>query len=302
MAGYNLDKSGRSPADEKRLKARRKGQTKKADISSKSGFSGLKIRKSKLKFGVGSSKTKDGKANVTKDQLKKTGMSLRQYMNAWNKSDKRPTMGTVKKVKSPVERKGTPMSKEDARKLRITGDRTKLKKVKSPVERKGTPIKKVKSPVERKGTPISKEKARKLGLTGDRPLGKDEVRKAVGKTISERRKAELRSRKQPVTAGKVTRGPGSGETLDQRVMQAEVTRGPGSGDISRQKVMAGSKKAAREARGETGAIFRKRLKAASRSKKNKKAGGGRIKVAGYKAGGMIRDGIALRGLTKGTNR
>ena len=220
-----------------------------------------------------------------------------------------------------MERKGTPMSKEDARKLRITGDRTKLKKVKSPVERKGTPIKKVKSPVERKGTPISKEKARKLGLTGDRPLGKDEVRKAVGKTISERRKAELRSRKQPVTAGKVTRGPGagetldqavmrgrvtrgpkSGETLDQRVMQAEVTRGPGSGDISRQKVMAGSKKAAREARGETGAIFRKRLKAASRSKKNKKAGGGRIKVAGYKAGGMIRDGIALRGLTKGTNR
>ena len=52
--------------------------------------------------------------------------------------------------------------------------------------------------------------------------------------------------------------------------------------------MAGSKKAAREARGETGAIFRKRLKAASRSKKNKKAGGGRIKVAGYKAGGSIK--------------
>ena len=47
MAGYNLDKSGRSPADEKRLKAKRRGQTttKKTDISSKSGFSDLKKRK-----------------------------------------------------------------------------------------------------------------------------------------------------------------------------------------------------------------------------------------------------------------
>ena len=282
MAVYNLDKSGRSPADEKRLKAKRRGHTttKKTDISSKSGFSDLKKRK-KVRFGVGSSKTVNGKANVSADQLKKTGMSLRQYMNAWNKSDKRPTtMGTVKKVDSPVRRKDKPISKEEARKLRLTGDRTKLKKVKSPVERKGTPVKKVKSPVERKGTPV-----KKVDSPVDRPLGRGEMRKAVSKTISDRRKAELRSRKQPV-------------------MQAEVTRGPGSGDTSGQPVKAGSVREAREARGETAATFRKRLREALR-KKDKKAGGGRIKVAGYKAGGRVKksiDGVARKGKTKARHR
>ena len=45
MAGYNLDKSGRSPADIKRLERNRKGQTKKTDTSSRSGFSDLKKKK-----------------------------------------------------------------------------------------------------------------------------------------------------------------------------------------------------------------------------------------------------------------
>lgn len=48
----------------------------------------------KSKFGVGSSKTvtHNGRkmANVTAEQLKKTGLSLRQYMNSWNKAGKRP--------------------------------------------------------------------------------------------------------------------------------------------------------------------------------------------------------------------
>ena len=46
-------------------------------------------------FGSGSSKTitRNGKklANVNKEQLKKSGLSLRGYMNAWNKTGKRPT-------------------------------------------------------------------------------------------------------------------------------------------------------------------------------------------------------------------
>ena len=48
----------------------------------------------KSKFGVGSSKTvmHNGRkmANVTAEQLKKTGLSLRQYMNKWNKTGSRP--------------------------------------------------------------------------------------------------------------------------------------------------------------------------------------------------------------------
>lgn len=46
-------------------------------------------------FGSGSSKTitRNGKklANVSKEQLSRSGLSLRAYMNAWNKSGKRPT-------------------------------------------------------------------------------------------------------------------------------------------------------------------------------------------------------------------
>lgn len=55
------------------------------------------------KFGVGSNKTvmHKGKemANVTAEQLKKTGMSLREYMNAWNKSGKRPVKAAAPKAK-----------------------------------------------------------------------------------------------------------------------------------------------------------------------------------------------------------
>lgn len=48
----------------------------------------------KSKFGAGNSKTVEHKgkklANVTKEQLKASGLSLRQYMNKWNKTGKRP--------------------------------------------------------------------------------------------------------------------------------------------------------------------------------------------------------------------
>tara|TARA_B100000424_G_scaffold107575_1_gene80920 strand:- start:557 stop:1111 length:555 start_codon:yes stop_codon:yes gene_type:complete len=51
-------------------------------------------------FGSGSSKVirRNGKnlANVSAEQLKKTGMSLRQYMNAWNKTGSRPTKKKAK--------------------------------------------------------------------------------------------------------------------------------------------------------------------------------------------------------------
>ena len=58
-----------------------------------------KVTGTKARVGVGSSKTistkRGGKtvqlANVSAEQLKKTGLSLRQYMNKWNKTGKRPT-------------------------------------------------------------------------------------------------------------------------------------------------------------------------------------------------------------------
>lgn len=43
------------------------------------------------KFGQGDQKViRNNKANVSKEQLASSGLSLRAYMNAWNKSGKRP--------------------------------------------------------------------------------------------------------------------------------------------------------------------------------------------------------------------
>ena len=42
-------------------------------------------------FGTGSAKTRNGKANVSKEQLDAFGGTLPQYMNQWNKTGKRPT-------------------------------------------------------------------------------------------------------------------------------------------------------------------------------------------------------------------
>jgi len=62
------------------FKRPRKKSEAKADSPSKSGG----------RFGQGDNKTLNGKANVSKEQLEKTGLSLREYMNKWNKTDKRP--------------------------------------------------------------------------------------------------------------------------------------------------------------------------------------------------------------------
>ena len=50
-----------------------------------------KAPKKKGRFGVGSAKTLNGKANVSKEQLDKTGLSLGEYMNKWKKDGSRPT-------------------------------------------------------------------------------------------------------------------------------------------------------------------------------------------------------------------
>ena len=58
-----------------------------------------KVTGTKARVGVGSNKTVSAKrggktvqlANVSAAQLKKTGLSLREYMNKWNKTGKRPT-------------------------------------------------------------------------------------------------------------------------------------------------------------------------------------------------------------------
>jgi len=56
------------------------------------------------RFGQGSSKTRNGKANVSKEQLEKTGLTLTAYMNKWNKSGKRPTAAAAAASKSSTKK------------------------------------------------------------------------------------------------------------------------------------------------------------------------------------------------------
>lgn len=54
--------------------------------------------KAQPKFGVGKEFTiRGGKANVTKEQLERTGLTQAQYMKQWRASEKRPTAATAKK-------------------------------------------------------------------------------------------------------------------------------------------------------------------------------------------------------------
>lgn len=76
------------------------GPTDKEKMTSKPGsvvgsVKATPTRTSPKKYGEGAEKVKGGaggdKANVSAAQLKSSGLSLRQYMNQWNKTGSRPT-------------------------------------------------------------------------------------------------------------------------------------------------------------------------------------------------------------------
>jgi len=80
----------------------------------------------KVKFGVGSDKTVNGKANVTRDQLVKAGFptntkGLRDYMNAWNRTGKRPTKAAAEKERKIEDKK--PDKRTAAEKVTAQGRR-----------------------------------------------------------------------------------------------------------------------------------------------------------------------------------
>jgi|TARA_R110000765_G_scaffold301926_1_gene396271 hypothetical protein len=116
MAGYDLMKAGRSPAEIRRLKKRRERmgapiEDRSVSVKKTSTAAPIedhsvpkKVAKKKVatkaKFGVGSSKTitHNGRsmANVTGDQLKKTGLkSTAAYMRRWKELGTRPTKATA---------------------------------------------------------------------------------------------------------------------------------------------------------------------------------------------------------------
>tara|TARA_R100000005_G_C5003127_1_gene211133 strand:+ start:4092 stop:4553 length:462 start_codon:yes stop_codon:yes gene_type:complete len=83
---------------------KKKSNTTTTKTKSKNTTSTTTKKKPSVRFGVGSNKIikKDGKqfANVTADQLKRTGLSQAAYMKMWNKTGKRPTKASVNAAKT----------------------------------------------------------------------------------------------------------------------------------------------------------------------------------------------------------
>lgn len=78
----------------------------------------------KGRFGQGSAKTRDGKANVSKEQLTNTGLSLTQYMNQWKKTGKRPTKSSA--AAKPGSKPGAKKTDKKRRRL-ILGKDAKIR-------------------------------------------------------------------------------------------------------------------------------------------------------------------------------
>lgn len=106
--------AGYKPAEKKKVKS---GDLMAAASGTKKAAAKPKPKakapaKNATAFGSGSSKTitRNGKklANVSKEQLSRSGLSLRGYMNAWNKSGKRPTAAKPIKAKKSGPTKSNP--------------------------------------------------------------------------------------------------------------------------------------------------------------------------------------------------
>ena len=70
--------------------------------------------------GSGSAKTRNGQANVSKEQLNKSRLTLTQYMNQWNKTGKRPTKSSGTDDKPA--KKSFRQKRADRLKARIASD------------------------------------------------------------------------------------------------------------------------------------------------------------------------------------
>jgi len=108
---------------QKNRNPRGKGSAKPSSTSSSNATAASSASKSNgstakplPKFGVGKEFTiRGGKANVTADQLKKTGLTQAQYMKQWRATNKRPTAATAKKgttMSAPTKAAKKPATKK----------------------------------------------------------------------------------------------------------------------------------------------------------------------------------------------
>ena len=94
-----------------------------ANVAGSTAFAGALAKKKKdkkedtkaqPKFGVGKEFTiRGGKANVTKEQLERTGLTQAQYMKQWRATNKRPTASTAKKSNTTSNRTSSTKAKRN---------------------------------------------------------------------------------------------------------------------------------------------------------------------------------------------
>ena len=220
------------------------------------------------KFGVGSNKTVNGKANVSAEQLKQSGMSLRQYMNAW-KAD--PT------GKRPTGKR--PTVNTDSRSRVDRGSQRNTRKVLSAEERRQRDANRNKTT-----TPRNQSASGNLRAAQRASLKKKE------KDAMEKRMAN-----QPVMAGKVDRrNPSASSSL--REAQKEILRR--EEEEAMRKRMATQPVMGRGLRG-GGMVKKTGMKKGGMVKKTGMRGGGMVKKTGMKKGGLVKArgaGKAQRGV------
>ena len=316
MAGYDIDRSGRSPTELKRLEEKRRRARKTNGVTkTKTKTNGVTTKKvtppKQSKFGVGSSKTimHNGKrmANVTKDQLDNTGMTQSEYMKAWkaDPTGKRPTgkRPTGKRSTTTTTTKTTPRSKWDTSSKSIMAGKVDRRGQSASGNLRAAQKESLRAKEDaamRKRMANQPVLAGKVDRTPRNQSASSSLRAAQKASLRGKEDAAMRKRmaNQPVMGGSVSRGPRSGDTSTQPVMGGKVDRTPKGKPktetslIDRLKRTATKAKDALSKRAQMLADEREaRRKALAEGRKPIASvgmrGGGRVKVAGYKGGGRV---------------
>ena len=269
----NRAKSNRAKAEEggksrSRSSANVAGSTAFAGALAKKKEEKKESTKAQPKFGVGKEFTiRGGKANVTKEQLERTGLTQAQYMKQWRASKKRPTAATAKKGTTTSSSTKAPKKVGLLRRV-LLGKDGKFGGARGAIDfLPGKSRPKRKEPVNKMGGGMMKSKmASKGGARGGRrPTGM----KAGG------------------PAGKFPDLTGDGKVTQADILKGRgVTKRMGGGMMKSKMASKGGAKGGRKPGG---------MQAGGMMKSKGMAKGGAMKKKGYAMGGPIKK----KGMAKG---
>ena len=250
--------------------------------------------KAQPKFGVGKEFTiRGGKANVTKEQLKRTGLTQAQYMKQWRATNKRPTASTAKKPTTTSNRtSSTRTSPTKGKRNILLGKGAKFRPFGGVLARA-----------------LLGEDEKFGGSRGaiDFLPGKSRAKKKAGGGMMKSKMASKGGARGGRKAMRMKDGGFPDLTGDGKVTQADILKGRGvtkkkGGGMMKSKGMAkgGSMKKKGMAKG--GAMKKKGYAMGGPVKKKGMAKGGAMKKKGYALAGMPKKGMAKGGSVRKTTK